>query len=101
MRVLAIFAILAALLGAAPAHAQYPDKTIRLIAPFAPGGNVDVTARLLAAKLKDVLGQTVVVENKPGAGGMSGGEQVARAPADGYTLMVAANSLVLGPVVYG
>ena len=84
-----------------PVHAQYPDRPIRLIAPFAPGGNVDVTARLLASKLKDVLGQTVVVENKPGAGGMIGSEQIARAPADGYTLMIAANSLVLGPVVYG
>jgi tripartite-type tricarboxylate transporter receptor subunit TctC len=101
MRVVAIVAALAALLGAAPAHAQYPDKPIRVIAPFAPGGNVDVTARLLASKLKDVLGQTVVVENKPGAGGMIGGEQVARSAPDGYTLMVAANSLVLGPVVYG
>jgi tripartite-type tricarboxylate transporter receptor subunit TctC len=101
MRVFAIVAALVALLGAAPVHAQYPDKPIRVVAPFAPGGNVDVTARLLASKLKDLLGQTVVVENKPGAGGLIGGEQVARSAPDGYTLMVAANSLVLGPVVYG
>jgi tripartite-type tricarboxylate transporter receptor subunit TctC len=99
MRFLVVLAALAALL--APAHAQYPDKPIRLIAPFAPGGNVDVTARLLASKLKDVLGQTVLVENKPGAGGLIGSELVARSAPDGYTLMVAANSLVLGPVVYG
>lgn len=101
MRIVAIVAVLAALLGVAPAHAQYPDKPIRIVAPFAPGGNVDVTARLLASKLKDVLGQTVLVENKPGAGGLIGAEHVARSAPDGYTLMVAANSLVLGPVVYG
>ncbi len=103
MRILAIVATLAVLLGLAPAHAQYPDKPIRLVAPFAPGGNIDVTARLLASKLKDALGgsQSVVVENKPGAGGLIGTEQVAHAVPDGYTLLVAANSLVLGPVVYG
>jgi tripartite-type tricarboxylate transporter receptor subunit TctC len=97
----AILALLAAVMAAHPAAAEYPDRPIRIIAPYAPGGNIDVTARIVADKLKDVLGVTVIVENKAGASGMIGSDVVARAAPDGYTLMVSANSLVSVPVIYG
>ena len=71
------------------AHAQtYPVKSIRLIAPFSPGASTDVVGRLLAAKLTESWGQTVIVENRPGAGGIVGAAYVAKAPADGYTLLM-------------
>ena len=75
---------------AALAHAQdaYPSKSVRLIAAAAPGGNPDVLARMLAAKLADAFGRPFVVENLPGAGGVVAAEQVARAAADGHTLML-------------
>jgi len=84
------FAALCLALACAAAHAQetYPSKSVRLIAAAAPGGNPDVLARLLAAKLADAFGRPFVVENLPGAGGVVAAEQVARAPADGHTLML-------------
>src|SRR5215813_333333 len=77
-----------------PAWAQFPDKPIRIMAPYAPGGNIDVTARIVADKLKDVLGVTVLVENKAGASGMIGSDVIARSAPDGYNLLVSANSMV-------
>ena len=97
--------IIAGLVGLAiastPALAQYPDRPIRIMAPYAPGGNIDVTSRIVADKLKDVLGVPVLVENKAGASGMIGSDIVARAAPDGYTLLVSANSLVAVPAIYG
>src|SRR6478752_9271744 len=97
----ALLGLLAALSIAAPAMAEFPDKPIRIMAPYAPGGNIDVTARIIADKLKDVLGVTVLVDNKAGASGMIGSDVVARSAPDGYTLLVSANSLVDIPVIYG
>src|SRR5438552_16841520 len=74
---------------ALPARAQsYPSKAIRLIAPFPPGGSVDVVGRLLAAKLSDAMGQQMVVDNRSGASGVIGTEIVMNSPPDGYTLLI-------------
>ena len=78
----------AAFAAAAYGQDSYPSKTVRLVAAAAPGGNPDVLARMLAARLADAFGRAFVVENLPGAGGVVAAEQVARAPADGHTLML-------------
>ena len=79
--------------AAAPAQAQteYPNKTIRIVVGFAAGGGNDIFARLVGAKLQELIGQTVIIENKPGAGARLGNEYAANQPADGYTLLVAAS----------
>ena len=83
-----------ALTFSATGHTQnYPSKTIRIVVPFAPGGNVDINARAVAPGLTELLGQPVVVDNRAGAGGMVGGEIVARAAPDGYILLMASNSV--------
>lgn len=85
-RLLAVAALL--LLAANPAAAQYPARPIRFIAPFPPGGGVDIVARALAEKLSPRLGQPVVIENKPGAGMTIGTDAAAKSAPDGYTFLV-------------
>src|SRR5213075_72599 len=84
-----LWSILAAALLAMPAAAQtYPSKAIRLVAPFPPGGSIDVVGRLLATKLSESLGQQIVVDNRSGASGILGSEAVMNSPPDGYTLLI-------------
>ena len=78
----------------APAQSQYPNQPIKLIVPYAPGGVPDTTARLLAQKLQDRVGQSVVVENRAGGNGSIGAGVIAAAPADGYTLLVVDTTLL-------
>jgi tripartite-type tricarboxylate transporter receptor subunit TctC len=80
--------------------ADYPDRPIKLISPYAPGGIADPVGRALAEGMALDLGQSVVVENKPGAGTMIGAAVVANAPPNGYTLLIATNALVLNPLLY-
>lgn len=82
----------AACVAANVVAATYPEKPIRLIVPFAPGGTVNLIGRILAQRLSESLGQQVIVENRPGAGGTLGADIVAKAPADGYTLLFASSA---------
>jgi tripartite-type tricarboxylate transporter receptor subunit TctC len=93
---------LAGLVVAAAAWAQaYPSKPIRVLVPFVPGGNVDITARTVAPALGEFLGQPVIVENRPGAAGMVGAQALVASSADGYTLMMGSNSsLAVAPSLY-
>src|SRR5437016_9329619 len=87
--------LLAALLFTAAAGAQsYPSKPLRFVVPFPPGNAGDLMARMLAEKLTASLKQTVLVDNRPGAGGNIGAEHAAKSPADGYTVLIAASGIV-------
>ena len=91
---------LLACLVLAQTSGNYPNKTISLVVTYPPGGGADAMARLIAPKMSEVLGQSVVVENKPGAGGQIGAAAVAKAAPDGYTLMLDASSFAVNPSLY-
>ncbi len=94
-------AALFATFGLAPLAAlaqAWPDKTVRMVIPFPPGGTLDKVGRMLAQRLQDQFGQTFVVENRPGGNGVIGGDAVAKAPADGYTLLFNASTFVTAPM---
>jgi tripartite-type tricarboxylate transporter receptor subunit TctC len=86
-------ALLLAIGGTSPAQAQdYPNQTVKIVVPFVAGGGVDVVARIIAPRLGEELGQSVIIENRGGAGGMLGAAAVAQAPPDGYTLLLGTGS---------
>jgi len=95
--------LIAVLLLAAPllAFAQYPNKAIRVIVPFAPGGASDFVGRILQPRMSELLGQQVVVDNRAGASGNIGMEAAAKSPADGYTLYLGnVGTVALNPAVF-
>jgi tripartite-type tricarboxylate transporter receptor subunit TctC len=95
-RLLTACAVLAVILTGPAAAQNWPERPIKLVVPYPPGGNVDGAARIIADKLQTALGQPVVIDNKAGAGGLVGGEFVAKAEPDGYTLLLGAN----GPILF-
>ncbi len=89
------------LLGTASLQAQsFPNRPIRIVAPFAPGGGTDIIARQFAARLGETLGQTVAVDNRAGAGGNVGAEIAAKSPPDGHTIMLTTNSIAVNVSLY-
>jgi len=100
-----VAAVVAAVLAGATAHParaqDYPNRPITLVVPFAPGGSTSIVARIVADKLSEALGQQIVVENRPGAGGTVGTRGVAKSPPDGYTLLLGyTGTLAIGPTLY-
>ncbi len=92
----------AALFAALPAHSQepYPSRTLRIVVPFTPGSVTDIMARSVSERLSSSLGQPVIVENRPGAGGTIGTALVAKAPPDGYTIAVVSAGYAVTPAIY-
>jgi tripartite-type tricarboxylate transporter receptor subunit TctC len=82
------------------AHAQYPAKPVRIVVPSSAGGGTDIVARNVSPQLSERLGQQIVIDDRPGAGTMIGGELVAKAPPDGYTLLMCVSTLATNPIIY-
>ena len=103
-RVSTLFAVLAAagaaLLPAAAPAQQYPVKPVRMILPFPPGGPTDLQGRTIAQKLSEQMGQQVIAENRPGAGGNVGLEVAAKSPPDGYTIVLSSSVIASAPSLY-
>ena len=95
-----LLVLAAALASHAPAQEAFPSRTIRVVVPFTPGSVTDVMGRSVTDKLSTNLGQPVIVENRPGAGGTIGIAQVAKSPPDGYTLVVVSAGYAVNPVIY-
>jgi tripartite-type tricarboxylate transporter receptor subunit TctC len=99
-RALALASITFALQMPSASAQEWPSRTIRILVGFGAGGGTDLAARIIAEPLQEILGQSVVVENRPGAGGMTAAGAVAKAPKDGYTLLMMSNAHVIAPVMY-
>ena len=100
VRLVACLAVALALLPAAALAENYPERNVRVLVPFGQGGPTDVIARVFAQKLSENLGHQFYVENVPGAGGNIGTAQAARAPADGYTILVTSTGFMVNPSLY-
>ena len=100
LRLFTAFVWLLAATGMAPAQDAFPTRPVHLLVPFAPGGAVDIVARTLGEELSKRWGQAVVVENRPGAGGVVASETIAKAAPDGYTLIIVAIGHALNPHLY-
>ena len=100
MRSIRCLVLAVILLAAGSAHADFPDKTIRIVVPYPPGGFNDTLGRIVAQKFNEAWGQPAVVENRPGGGTLIGTDSVAKAPADGYTLLVVAFPFAVNPSLY-
>src|SRR2546421_11119783 len=101
MTILRAIALGAALLVSGAAFAEpYPSKPVKIIIPFPAGGVTDLGGRLIAQRLSEKLGQQFYIENVPGAGGNLGMAQVARAPGDGYTILLSSSSITVNPSLY-
>jgi tripartite-type tricarboxylate transporter receptor subunit TctC len=97
---LALLAAAASLLAPPLAQAQYPDRLVRIVVPYPPGGGMDLVTRMVASQLTASLGQSVVVDNRPGGTGMIGIQAMTHARADGYTLMTHAMGFAINPAVF-
>src|SRR5262245_60894948 len=102
MMLAAIAAMLVAFGAVAEAQAQtFPNRAITLVVPFPPGGSTGIVARVIADKMSDVLGQSVIIDNRGGAGGLTGGRSVAKSAPDGYTLLATSTgTTAIGPTLY-
>lgn len=92
--------LIAALAGESLAQTSYPTRAVRMVVPSSAGGGTDIIARIITPKLSERLGQQVIVDNRPGAGTVIGGEVVAKSPPDGYTLLMGISTLATNPVIY-
>ena len=95
-----VAALMLLLAGGLAAAQNYPAKPIRLVVPFPPGGGTDVVARTIGQKMHETLGQPAIVDNRAGANGIIGTDQVAKAPADGYTVLIAIATHAINPTLY-
>ena len=97
---LVAFCALAGGLGYSYGQAKYPERPVRIVVPYGPGGVADVTMRLVAQKLSEAMGQAFVIENRPGAGGIVGAKAVLTSPPDGYTLFLAGNGSAISETLF-
>src|SRR5215204_2230613 len=97
---MAAFCAVLASMSLSQAQTKYPEKPVRIIVPYGAGGAADVTTRLVAQKVSEALGQTFVIENRPGAGGIVGAKAVLASPPDGYTLFLAGNGSAISESLF-
>ena len=98
--VLSLVVVLVPATASRPARAEFPEKAIKIVVPYQPGGGNDIVARLLGPKLTEIFKQPIIVENKPGAGGMIAVASVAKASPDGYTMLIDAPGVAMNPSLY-